>query len=557
MAAWGLLARMGCDQGQGYFISKPRPVDQLVIWLEKWSLPRLGIDSPFDLRVASNRSSSICRVASSRKPTNQYSQQERTIDMMQAEWLPIVMQGSFSEIYVLDCDTLRFVQTNQAARKNLQYTTGELAGMTLLDIVRILSRDALEDILSPLRCGRSNRAVLDTVHTRKDGTTYPIEFRLFHCPSGPAPVYIALGNDISARHASAEALRISEARFRAIVSNTPGLVYQFLQKPDGSVSFPYLSEGCHALLGITAERLRADSSLFLGLILPEDRHSYLDSMAASSADMKAWNWEGRIWIEKWKDIKWINLRSTPRALSGEGMQWEGIMTNITQSKLEEAEIKRSRAQLAELSAHVETVKEKERTRIAREIHDDLGGNLTAIKMAMALVKKRLPPEDAALAEKAGYVDTLVDRTIEAIHRISGDLRPGILDFGIVAAIDWQAKEFEKQFGIQCEFTSNKKEVGLPPDQATALFRIFQEALTNIGKHANASRVSVRLMRTNRSVRLEITDNGCGIATKDRLKPKSFGIRGMVERASTLGGQLSVSSAAGGGTEVALKIPLSE
>jgi len=474
---------------------------------------------------------------------------------MQAEWLPLVMQGSFSEIYVVDCDTFRFVHANQAARKNLHYTLGELTGMTPLDLARSVSREVLENILMPLQCGRSSRASLDTIHTRKDGSTYPIEFRLFYC-NARQPVYIAIGNDISARHASAKALRLSEARFRAIVSNTPGLFYQCLQRPDGSVTFPYLSDSCHALLGVTAERLRADSGLFLELILPEDRASYLKSMAESAAEMKAWNWEGRIWIEKWKDIKWINLRSTPRALP-DGVQWEGIMTNITQSKLEEEEIKRSRAQLAELSAHVETAKEKERTRIAREIHDDLGGNLTAIKMAMALVKKRLPPDDAALADKAAYVDALVDRTIEAIHRISVDLRPSILDFGIVAAIDWQAREFEKQLGIPCEFTSNKKEIDLDPDQATALFRIFQEALTNIGKHAGASRVLVRLARTNRNVRLGIVDNGRGIDATDRLKPKSFGIRGMVERAHALGGELSVSAVPGGGTEVALKIPLSE
>ncbi len=476
--------------------------------------------------------------------------------MMQAQWLPIVMQGSFSEIYVVDCDSLRFVQTNQTARKNLHYSAAELAAMTPLDLARSVSREVLENILLPLRCGRASRASLDTIHTRKDGSTYPIEFRLFYCETGAAPVYIAIGNDISARHASAKALRLSEARFRAIVSNTPGLVYQFLQRPDGSIAFPYLSEGCHALLGITAERLRSDPELFLGLILLDDRRSYLDSLAASAADMKAWNWEGRIWIEKWKDIKWINLRSTPRALPGEGLQWEGIMTNITQSKLEQGEIKRSRAQLAELSAHVETVKENERTRIAREIHDDLGGNLTAIKMALALVRKRLPAGDTALAEKTDYVDALVDRTIEAIHRISVDLRPGILDFGIVAAINWQAREFEKQFGIPCR-VNTKKEIELHPDQATALFRIFQEALTNIGKHAQATRVEVHLVRSNRNVRLEVIDNGRGIAGNDRLKPKSFGIRGMIERASALGGQLSVSAVSGGGTEVALKIPLSE
>ena len=479
----------------------------------------------------------------------------RGTGQLQADWLPILMQGSFSEIYVMDCITLRFVQVNRAARKNLHYTAEELAAMTPLDLAPGLSPAALEQMLVKLREGAAARAVLDTVHRRKDGSTYPIEFRLFYSRTASVPVYIAIGNDISAQQESAEALRLSEARFQAIVSNTPGLVYQFLQRPDGSVSFPYLSKGCHALLGISAERLRADSSLFLRLILPEDRQSYVDSMAASAARMKAWNWEGRIWIEKWEDIKWINLRSTPRALSGQGVQWEGIMTNITQSKLEKAEMKRSRAQLAELSAHVVSVKEKERTRISREIHDDLGGNLTAIKMALALVKKRLPPEDRALIEKADYVDALVDRSIEAVHRIAADLRPSVLDFGIVAGIDWQAKEFEKQLGIPCKFSSNRKEIALPPDQATALFRIFQEALTNIGKHANATCVTVRLACSKRSVWLEVSDNGRGIASADRLKSKSFGIRGMIERSNALGGQLSIDNGPDSGTKVSVRIPL--
>jgi two-component system sensor histidine kinase UhpB len=488
------------------------------------------------------------------KPTQD---QGITIVMMHAEWLPVVMQGSFSEIYVIDCDTLRFVQINQAACENLQFEESHLIGKTPVDIARNLTGDTLELVLQPLREGLVSQATLETMQVRKDGSVYPIEYHFFHCLSSTEPVFIAIGNDVSARYEAAKALRISEARFRAIVSNTPGLVFQFLLRADRSISFPYLSEGCQALLGISPDQLRSDSNQFLPLILPEDRPSYLESMSLSAAGMKSWNWEGRIWVEAWKDIKWINLRATPRRLAGGAVQWEGIMTNISDSKLEQAEITRSRAQLAELSAHVETVKENERTRIAREIHDDLGGNLTAIKMALALLTRRLPGEDSALLEKATYVDSLVDRTIEAVHRISGDLRPGILDFGLVAAIAWQAKEFEKQVGIPCEFESSEEEIDLHADQATALFRIFQEALTNIGKHAQATQVAVRLIRSNHCVDLEIEDNGRGMTASDRLKPKSFGIRGMTERASALGGNLTISDMAGSGTTVAITIPLFE
>lgn len=474
---------------------------------------------------------------------------------IQAAWLTTVMQASFSEIYVLDCDSLRLVYLNPSACANLQYPKHQLARMSLPDFAGQLSKPGCLQILQPLRQHGVRQVMLDTMLTRRDGTTYPIELKFLLSTPGPAPVFIAIGNDLSARYQSAHALRQSEARFRAIVSNTPGLVYQFLRLADGSVAFPYLSDGCHALLGVPAERLRTDSTLFLQLVLAEDRPSYLASMAASATDLKAWNWEGRIWIEAWKDIKWINLRATPRALVGGQVQWEGIMTNITESRLEQAEIKRSRAQLAELSAHVDKVKEQERTRIAREIHDDLGGNLTAIKMALALLARRLPADDAALASKAAYLDALVDRTIESVHRIAGDLRPAVLDFGIVAAIDWQAAEFEKQLGIPCIFSSAMNELELPPDQAAALFRIFQEALTNIGKHAHASRVHVRLGQSSGCVHLEISDNGHGMLATDRLKPNSFGIRGMIERASALGGSLAINPAPDGGSVVAIRIPL--
>jgi len=477
--------------------------------------------------------------------------------MMHAEWLPVVMQGSFSEIYVIDCGTLKFVQVNQAACGNLQFDESLLLGKTLVDISRNLMADTLDLVLQPLRDGLATQATLETMQVRKDGSVYPIVYHLFYCKSPSDPVFIAIGNDVSARYEAAKALRISEVRFRAIVSNTPGLVFQFVLQADRSVSFPYLSEGCQALLGISTGQLQGDASQFLSLILPQDRPSYLESMEQSALELKSWNWEGRIWVEQWNDTKWINLRATPRKMDDDAFQWEGIMTNINDSKLEQAEITRSHAQLAELSAHVDTVKEKERTRIAREIHDDLGGNLTAIKMALALLTRRLPADDRALLEKAAYVDSLVDRTIEAVHRISGDLRPGILDFGLVAAIAWQAKEFEKQLGIPCVFTSNTGEIDLHLDQATALFRIFQEALTNIGKHAQATRIEVRLVLSRSEVKLEIEDNGGGMSAADRLKPKSFGIRGMAERAAALGGNLLIDAGENGGTVVAISVPLLE
>jgi two-component system sensor histidine kinase UhpB len=336
----------------------------------------------------------------------------------------------------------------------------------------------------------------------------------------------------------------------------PGLVYRFVLHADGSMDYPGLSEGCAALLGLPAAELQAQPARFLELILPDDRKGFLDAMAASQANGTVWNWEGRIRVPAWHDVKWINLRATPMPLPGGGTQWDGIMTNITASRLAQEESRRSRALLAELTDHIQQAKEQERARIAREIHDDLGGNLTAIKMALAMLAARLP-DDPALLDKAAYVDDLVDRTIEAVHRISLDLRPSTLDLGIVAALEWQAREFEKQFGIPCLLRSVDGDVALDPDGAAALFRIFQEALTNIAKHAGATRVTVSLRRQRQHLTLSICDNGRGITPADRLKPHSFGLRGMHERARALGGTLSLSPAPGGGTVVTVKVRLIE
>lgn len=468
------------------------------------------------------------------------------------------MQAAASEIYLLDAGTLALVDVNQAARQNLGYDHARLTNMTPLDLAPGLERAELERLLASLGDEIGAQVSLRTRHRRADGSSYPVKLCFLRTVRDGRHYFIAIGDDLSLEQAAAAALEQYQARFNAIVDHTPGLVYQFVLHQDGSVAFPYLSEGCEALLGLPVTALQQDPSRFVQLVLPEDRASYLETMLASKANLSSWNWEGRIWIDGvWKDVKWINLRATPHALEQPpgGVRWDGIMTNITDSKLEQEETRRSRARLAELTAHIEQVKEQERTRIAREIHDDLGGNLTAIKMALAMLAARLPPAEPGLADKAAYLDDLVDRSIDAVHRISLDLRPSTLDLGIVAALEWQAREFEKQAGIACVFRAADKEIALDPDHASALFRIFQEALTNIAKHAGATRVKVSLRRQRQHLALTICDNGRGMVPADRLKPQSFGLRGMSERAHALGGTLTLSAAPGGGTMVAIKIRL--
>ncbi|MGN6389609.1 MAG: PAS domain-containing sensor histidine kinase [Burkholderiaceae bacterium] len=473
-------------------------------------------------------------------------------------WLPAVMEHALCEVMVFDAGTLALLCLNEAARRNLRrdpVPDDVSSTETFEDVLQIAA--PVDLLRKSLR--RGQRLAIEGTVRRRDGSEYPAELRLLLDESGPSPVLIAFGIDSSNRQEAALSLDATEERFRAMLSNTPGLAYQFLQRPDGRIAFPYLSEGCRSLLGIESDRLKANPSIFEARILEDDRPSYLASMVVSAQEMKSWNWEGRLWIAGWNDVKWVNLRATPRPFEAGGVLWEGIMTNITQSKQTEAELKASRAQLAELTAHVNRVKEEERTRIAREIHDDLGGNLTAIKMALALLVRRVPADAPAAVEKAAYLEQLLDRTIESVHRIAGDLRPGILDFGLLAAIEWQASEFEKQLGIPCavrhDVARHGGEPELDAEQSTALFRVFQEAVTNIGKHAQATRVEVRLAADADHLIMEIVDDGRGIAPEDRFKPQSFGIRGMEERAAALGGVLQVRNGADRGCVATIRIPL--
>jgi len=351
------------------------------------------------------------------------------------------------------------------------------------------------------------------------------------------------------------ALQKSEARFRAISANLPGVVFQYLLAEDGKISFPYVSGGSVALLGLPPQALMNDPRAFTKLMLDDDMRSYDQQMSESNRYLSTWNWEGRIQVESDADIKWVSLRATPRRKKTGATLWDGIMINITRNKLAESEIVRSREQLVELSSNMQKVKEDERASIAREIHDDIGGTLTAIKCELVPCLNASLREPAFYQVKAAAIESLVDRVIDSTRRISLHLRPGILDCGIVAAVQWQTREFCSRVGISCQVSNDSEDIPLDADLAVAIFRIFQEALTNISKHANATRIQVTLNEIDGLIFLEVIDDGCSITKLDMEKPTSFGIRGMRERCQQLKGSLHISGMPGKGTRVTICIPM--
>ncbi|HEV3197269.1 MAG TPA: MHYT domain-containing protein [Bryobacteraceae bacterium] len=218
-------------------------------------------------------------------------------------------------------------------------------------------------------------------------------------------------------------------------------------------------------------------------------------------------------------------------------------------------LQRSFEHLRALASRLETVREEERRRIAREIHDELGQSLTAIKIELSSLLFEWPPEQKP-STRAESITRLIDQTIESVRKISTELRPGILDaLGLVAAVEWAAEEFEARTGTRCRLDLPKDDLKIDQEQATAIFRIFQETLTNIARHANATQVDVRLAKENGSVSLEVHDNGIGISEERLSACESLGILGMRERALLLGGEFLVRGEPNQGTLVRVRIPL--
>jgi signal transduction histidine kinase len=223
----------------------------------------------------------------------------------------------------------------------------------------------------------------------------------------------------------------------------------------------------------------------------------------------------------------------------------------------EQQLRESHEQLRALSAHLQTVREDERTRIAREVHDELGQALTGLKLDLSRLGH---PQTGVPRPHAGKIKSLVgriDSIIQRVRRIATELRPGILDdLGLVAAIEWQANDFQSRTGIECIVrTSVAEESVLGAELNTAFFRIFQETLTNVIRHADASRVEVRLKREAGHVILEVSDNGRGITDAEISGAESLGLRGMGERAALLGGEVVIRGAPRQGTTVTVRIPV--
>jgi PAS domain S-box-containing protein len=261
-----------------------------------------------------------------------------------------------------------------------------------------------------------------------------------------------------------------------------------------------------------------------------------------------------------KDGRKILCRIKASRIGGKLFEKRIVVTfeDITAQKKAQEDLERSRQELRNLSVHLQSVREEELTRVARKIHDELGQSLTALQMDLSWLLNRLPANSKAIREKTHSMHDLVDATIESVHNISTELRPSLLDdLGLPAAIEWQAEDFRKRFNVPCQIYIDRGTFAIDQELATAIFRIFQETLTNIARHAKASLCKVSLTENENELCLEVRDNGIGITQHQIDNPRSFGIIGMRERTHLWGGTVHVCNAKPSGTTVKVRIPLAK
>ena len=358
--------------------------------------------------------------------------------------------------------------------------------------------------------------------------------------------------DTSRRKRMQEQLRESEERFRQLAEHINDVF--FLTNVDGSQLF-YVSPTFEKVWGFSAENLYREPSSWQELIHSADRERVRRAVklrkAASPYDI-----DFRI-RRPTGAVRWIRMRGYPiRDATGRVFRVAGIAADITSRKEAGESLQRSHQRMRELALHLQSVREEERKRIAREIHDELGALLLAIKLDLDACRKTRACGDTAAERTLAELITRADMAIESVRRIATDLRPSILDnVGVLAAVEWQAQDVERRTGIKCEFDADceSDELNVDPDRATAIFRIVQEALANVVRHSGATHVKITLREQAGDVRLEITDNGKGFQVEGPHFPR-WGLVGMAERVGSFNGKFEISQARPHGTMVTVFLP---
>lgn len=420
-------------------------------------------------------------------------------------------------------------------------------GLPVVDIVAPPHRSAFLDLHRRVFAGEAGTLEFEAIGLRGKRSWLAMHAVPLRDASGTIRAVLGIARDMSRRKVAEQALVESEQRFsKAFHANALPLLITRLE--DGQVLDA--NEAFLQLVNRSRDDVLGQTTVSLGLIDAERRASIIETLAGRGTVSDI-------------ELELSSHERGPRTLLLSLVKLEiggrqctlGTYRDITEAKRSEEQLRASRAALRNLATREQDIRENERTRIAREIHDSLGQALTALKLQLSAAQEAASRESPALGTRLHETVSMVDDLVKSVRRIASDLRPPILDqLGLPAAVEWLAQDFSRRTGIRCATAILPTDGAIGDELATALFRIVQEALTNVLRHAGATSVDIELGMKSGCVALEINDDGSGITEAGTMGPGSLGILGMRERASALGGVLEVAPRPGGGTRVAAWFP---
>ncbi|WP_207239555.1 PAS domain S-box protein [Pseudomonas sp. GW456-L15] len=445
---------------------------------------------------------------------------------------------------------------NRAAEEMLGYPAGGVIDRPLIDFEPNLHMDRWLNLWKRARASEEGVQSFETQCVRADGSILPADVSLSFLRFRDSEYLVVYLNDVTERRRALAALRESEARLQGIAANVPGLVFRLERAPvTGQIDFAYISEGSETLVGYSPAVLAHRDKGLRSLVHPDDKASYHQTQDQALDTDSDWSWQGRI-LTRQGQQRWAEIKAITRRLDDGAFVWDGIVWDISESKRIELELASSREQLRELSAHLESVREEEKARIAREVHDELGQMLTVLKLETSMCELAYAQLDPGLHERLNSMKRLIAQLFQLVRDVATALRPPILDAGIASAIEWQARRFEARTQIPCLVQVPDNLPRLSDAKAVGLFRILQEALTNVMRHAQAHTVELTLILEAHELCMSISDDGLGFDTAS-ARPTSFGLVGMRERVLIMGGSLSLHSERGEGTTLSVRVPLDQ
>ena len=459
-----------------------------------------------------------------------------------------ILDNTLDMIFIFSPDSLRFVYMNKGAIESIGYTREELIQMSPPDVLLLIPEPECRAFIAPLISGKKKTRRFETMVRRKNGRDFPVEVQLqLVQEEGDGGLFVAIVRDITRRRFAENELRRQKNLMWQVIDMDPNMIYV----RDEAGKFILANQTLADFYGVTIQNLIGKDNSELNSN-PQEAEKFLGSdREVIEHKREVVSTESLIADGK---QHWYRTVKRPLPQADGSVNVLGIAVDISDLKLSEVRLADSYKELQRLVLYLENVRAEERAQIARNLHDEMGATLAALKMRVAWLSSKLPEGTPHLSAEVEHISDLVSDGIRTVRQVVSDLRPNLLDdVGLVAAVKDHVKRFQRDTEIECTLVLSEGDFTLNESQSVTVFRIIQESLSNVAKHAKAGKVDIFLELQGKLLNLKIRDNGTGFSPA--RKGQSFGLLGIKERALMIGGSATIDSAPGRGTLVSLSIPI--